>query len=118
MLRRLRSHIVLLVCAVACSRDDVGLLQAPCPKPPYAAIPATDTVAVGDTVRFRVPAADLVHTPARTIRWSSTYTAVATIGALDGLAMARAVGLTEMYAVDQNTPANCPDVWHAALWVR
>ncbi len=115
-MRRLRSGVVLLGCAFACKRAE--FLEPPCPKPPYAAIPVADTVAVGDTVRFRVPAADLVHTPARDIRWSSTYTTVATIGVLDGLASARAVGFSEIYATDQNSPENCPDMWHGALWVR
>lgn len=116
MLRLLLIGIPLVGCTLACGR--AAVLEAPCPAPPYAAIPGVDTVAVGDTVRFLVPAADLVHTPARSIRWSSAHTEVATIGALDGLATARAVGFSEIYAVDQNTPEYCPDRWHATLWVR
>jgi len=107
---------VLLGCAVACKRAE--FVEPPCPKPAFAAIPERDTVAVGDTVRFQVPAADLNHVPARAIRWSSTNTMVATIGVFDGLATARAVGSSELWAVDQNSPENCPDRWHGVLWIR
>jgi hypothetical protein len=34
---------------------------------------------MGDTVRFMVPATDLIHTPARLIRWSSDNPVVAAI---------------------------------------
>ncbi len=90
----------------------------PCPVPPMFAIPWTDTIAVGDTVRFRIPASDLVHTPERLIRWESDNERVATISPDSGLAHALAIGVAGMYGVDQNSPSNCSTKWYGTLRVR
>jgi hypothetical protein len=101
----------------ACGREGGGVLT-PCPIAPMFAIPWADTIAVGDTVRFRIPASDLVHTPARLIRWASSNEAVATVTPDSDLAHALAVGLAEIDAMDMNSPSNCRTSWFGTLRVQ
>jgi hypothetical protein len=93
-----------------------------CPALPIAylqTIPAFDTIVVGDTVRFRVPAPVLEQNPRPVIRWTSGSTNVAAITPDSGLATARAPGSSDISAVDQNTIGDCyVATWHGTLWVR
>jgi hypothetical protein len=110
--------VVVVAGAMAgCGREGGGG-TAICPIPPMFAIPLADTTAVGDTVRFRIPSADLANTPARLIRWESDNQRVATISPDSGLAHALAVGIAGMHGVDQNSPSNCSPSWYGTLWVR
>jgi hypothetical protein len=110
--------LVALTGAIAGCGWEGGGITVPCPIPPMFAIPWADTIAVGDTVRFRIPASDPVHAPARLIRWSSQNTRVATVMPDSGLARALAIGLAEIDAVDMNTPSNCRASWYGTLSVR
>lgn len=89
-----------------------------CPKPPSLTVPAAETLAVGESAHFRVPSADLVHTPPRGILWSSSDSRVAAVNADSGVARAAAAGLAEISGVDQNSPVTCRDVWVGHLVVR
>jgi hypothetical protein len=93
-----------------------------CPALPIAylqTIPAFDTIAVGDTVRFRVPASALAQNPRPVIRWSSGNTSVASITPDSGLATAHALGTSDISGMDQNTVGECyPTTWHGTLNVR
>jgi hypothetical protein len=89
----------------------------PCNSPSFPAIPLLDTVSVGDTVRFRLPAAALMHTPARRIFWSSGNPAIATITSDSGLATAQAKGATDLIGEDVNNLRECHE-WRGTLVVR
>ena len=107
-----------LVCAIAACGPEGGGVTPPCPVAPMFTIPRADTIAVGDTVRFRIAASELVHTPARLIRWESANELVATVTPDSGLAHALAIGLAEIDAVDLSTPSYCRASWFGTLRVR
>jgi uncharacterized protein YjdB len=90
----------------------------PCFGPGGAATPVYDTLAVGDSVRYRLPAEFMAHVPPRIIRWSSSDTLVAIISADSGLARARSMGVAQIRGSDRNSPPNCPGEWLAWLVVR
>jgi hypothetical protein len=107
-----------LACAIAGCGPEGGAVTPPCPVAPMFTIPWADTIAVGDTVRFRIAASELVHTPARLIRWESANELVATVTPDSGLAHALAIGLAEIDAVDLSTPSYCRASWFGTLRVR
>ena len=106
-----------LLVIAGCGREATAV-AVPCPTPPSAAVPAVDTVTIGDTIRFRVPLADLNQQPARRIIWSSSRTVVASVSPDSGLARALSLGSATIEAVDQLSPANCPARWAGLLVVR
>ena len=104
--------------AAACHSAPTEICPA-VPTPILLTIPPYDSIVIGDSVRFRVPASALTQNPPPKIQWSSGSASVATISPDNGLAYAHALGTTFISAVDQATAGACSQgTWHGTLKVR
>ena len=92
-----------------------GAPTYPCPRPAFSLIPSVDTLAVGATRRFTV-GPELAADHGR-IRWASTTPLIATVDQT-GLATALSQGSAQVQAIDEGSPAACPDQWYGTLVVR
>jgi hypothetical protein len=101
--------VTLLVIVLGCSGRPSPI--DPCPNPAAALIPEVDTLAVGATRLFSI------GTTRPNIKWSTSNTDVASIDQ-GGLATAVAVGTAQVLAIDEASPANCPEQWYATVVVR
>lgn len=87
----------------------------PCPRPAFSLRPAAETLSVGSASRFAVgPELSASH---GLIKWASSSSAIATVDQT-GLATALSRGSAQIHAIDQGSPASCPDQWYGTLVVR
>jgi hypothetical protein len=112
---RWRLPAALTVSGIICGCHSATVPTEPCPRPAFSLLPATDSVAVGDTIRFAPgPQLALDH---GVIGWTSSNPLVAAVDE-SGLAVAVSRGSAQIGAIDGGSPVSCPDRWYGTLMVR
>jgi hypothetical protein len=104
---------ILAVESAACHSSTATL--APCPRPPFALVPALDTLVRGANRTF-TPGPELSPTHG-VVTWTTSDARIATVDQR-GVAVALSTGTVQLRALDTGSPSNCPDQWYGTLVVR